>query len=323
MPVETGVVTNQAIARVYYHARSEPIHSFKEKVLEQLSKVIAFDGACWLSFGGNELPSGQQTAFLFKLPEHFFPDYYPLLLNVITMQYQAKKVLEVNQQEGYLNSFHDPILDSHLKKYDILHHCTLIKSFAGKHHILCLYRKHQSNEFDHYDTAMTNFMVENVVRAYDLNLQVQLKRVWGYKNSYKAICDTQGLLLTAQREFEHCIKSIIPNWKPSFLLNLIDQHSLPVKLEFGQFKLQITNDSDLYLLEVYRFDESFEKLTLAEISVAKLLTHGLSAEQIAREKNVSRRTIDNQIMSIYHKLEISKNTQLIRELINSNYHIND
>lgn len=319
VPFETGVIINQAIARMYHHAHSNSVVHFKEKVLEQLNEATAFDSACWLSFGGTTLPLEQQCAFLFHLPEHFLPDYFTLLENALVEQLN-KSGVELNGGLGCsVDLVRDVTSTSHLKKFGIHHQHLLVKEFAGKRHILCLYRTHESHEFDQYDIEITDFMVENLIRAYDLHLQCKLNRAWEYKNSYKAICDMQGLVLTAEPGFEACLQKVMPNWHSSYLSELLHKHNLPAKLEFGEFKLQLTRDGELCKLEIYKFDEFIEKLTRTEIDVAKLLTEGLTAAQVAANKGVSRRTIDNQIMSIHHKLGISKNTELISSLLHSNY----
>ena len=53
-----------------------------------------------------------------------------------------------------------------------------------------------------------------------------------------------------------------------------------------------------------------ERLTEAEREVARLVVAGLSNEGIARRRNVSLRTIANQVSSIYRKLAVRSRREL-------------
>ena len=57
--------------------------------------------------------------------------------------------------------------------------------------------------------------------------------------------------------------------------------------------------------------------TRAESGVASALVNGLSVEQIAERHQVSRETVRSQLKSIFGKLGVSKQQDVVRLLLNS------
>jgi DNA-binding NarL/FixJ family response regulator len=55
----------------------------------------------------------------------------------------------------------------------------------------------------------------------------------------------------------------------------------------------------------------------AESGVASALVNGLSVEQIAERHQVSRETVRSQLKSIFGKLGVSKQQDVVRLLLNS------
>lgn len=59
------------------------------------------------------------------------------------------------------------------------------------------------------------------------------------------------------------------------------------------------------------------QFTRAESGVASALVNGLSVEQIAERHQVSRETVRTQLKSIFGKLGVSKQQDVVRLLLNS------
>lgn len=55
-----------------------------------------------------------------------------------------------------------------------------------------------------------------------------------------------------------------------------------------------------------------EALSIVELEVTSYVARGWSNERIARERQVSPRTIANQLRAIYQKLGITSRSQLVR-----------
>jgi DNA-binding CsgD family transcriptional regulator len=62
------------------------------------------------------------------------------------------------------------------------------------------------------------------------------------------------------------------------------------------------------------FDTLVQRLTPAEKRIARLAASGMSYKEIARAVNRSFSTVDHQLRSIRHKLEVTSNTRLIKVL---------
>jgi len=57
---------------------------------------------------------------------------------------------------------------------------------------------------------------------------------------------------------------------------------------------------------------AFDSLTGREVEVAKLLTRGLTNHEIAKELEVSVKTVDTHRMHVMKKLEMRNNVELTR-----------
>jgi DNA-binding CsgD family transcriptional regulator len=60
------------------------------------------------------------------------------------------------------------------------------------------------------------------------------------------------------------------------------------------------------------------KLTAAELAVSEGVLEGLSMRQLAQRRQVSERTIGNQLASIYRKLGVASRHELLALLSGSN-----
>ncbi len=56
-------------------------------------------------------------------------------------------------------------------------------------------------------------------------------------------------------------------------------------------------------------------LTAAEQAVVQLLCEGASNDEIARRRGVSKKTVGNQLESIYRKLHVTSRAELVRTLL--------
>lgn len=88
----------------------------------------------------------------------------------------------------------------------------------------------------------------------------------------------------------------------------------PVRL--ARLDLLTDADSDLSVLSVDARPrgQAVASLSAAEIEVAALAMRGYSNDRIARERQVSRRTVANQLRSVYEKLDIETRSQLAHAL---------
>jgi DNA-binding CsgD family transcriptional regulator len=59
-------------------------------------------------------------------------------------------------------------------------------------------------------------------------------------------------------------------------------------------------------------------LSATERAIAELIAGGLSSEQIAEQRKVSRRTVENQIASIFRKTNTRSRGELVALMMNGN-----
>ena len=86
--------------------------------------------------------------------------------------------------------------------------------------------------------------------------------------------------------------------------------------EQGNLLLRTTPLHCLIAVEVIQLPDSFQCLSPREKQICFYLSRALSNQEIATELNSARKTIENQLTSIYRKLGIRSRTMLLH-LINS------
>ncbi|MCJ8275158.1 MAG: helix-turn-helix transcriptional regulator [Psychrosphaera sp.] len=306
---------SRAIASIYRYSQSPSIDVFKQKVLDKLNQLNTFDAACWLSFSGDEVPDAAPSAFLYRLEEDFWA-FFKQFLSEVKPSQTTSPGTSTNSVQLVLSS---EDANRHLHKFNLHQQLIVAGEFQSTRHLICLYRHSPSDPFTEQQVSLNLFMTDNVTKAFEAYLRYKLDINWDYNQSFKAICDQKGHIVAMGNGFYDCLASNLPNWHQTKLVDIFADEMLPEKLNCGPFMMQISQDKDLYLLELYLFDPLIEKLTPSEINVAKWFAKGLSVKEVAAVKGLAYRTIDNQLSSIHQKLNISKNTDLVNYLLNSNY----
>ena len=317
VPVESAVIIHQAVARMYHYARDIPAQGYRQAVIEQLEEIVVFDQVYWVSFADDSVPCDGRGALTSSLSNEFVAGFHRLIGTKLAKQQPMSStgLAVVTPCDGWLQ---EQNISEFLHYQGVKHQQFLTIEYGGVRHVLCLYRTAKDQPFEQYELNVIGFMAENMARAYNQFLQNRLADKWTHNDGFKAICDLYGGLLACGIGFDHRLQQLVPNWQSVFM-NELSSRKLPAKIQFDRFQLKLAQEEGLCLLEIYPFDEQIEKLTSAEFEVARFLTTGLTAQQIADAKGVSCRTIDNQLSSIRKKLEVKKNTELISILLLSDY----
>jgi DNA-binding NarL/FixJ family response regulator len=103
-----------------------------------------------------------------------------------------------------------------------------------------------------------------------------------------------------------------PGWSPPLLPRALLAALRSARRFVGKcITVDATPESGMLFL-VARERASAERLTPAEAAVARLIAHGRSYKEAARELSRSPATVRNQLHSVYTKLEIDNNVALTR-----------
>jgi DNA-binding CsgD family transcriptional regulator len=72
----------------------------------------------------------------------------------------------------------------------------------------------------------------------------------------------------------------------------------------------IDTQSGSFVVLVYELEPDLATLTRSELQVYQLVVDGCANEELAARRGVSKRTVRNQLMSIYRKLGVSSRREL-------------
>ena len=212
-----------------------------------------------------------------------------------------------------------PILSQFLQQQGITFYALYIERFEQQIHVLTLTQSNNQNCFNQQTHHNALFLLENVARAFDHHLKLKLKSIWQYNDSYKAICDLKGQILTCDIEFEQFIHQHSKQNLLHAIASTEDKTQFTNKPIIDNYKIDINVEANLYHIEIYPYDPNIEQLSKTETQIAQGLIKGMTAQQIADDRNAAYKTVTNQINSIYKKLYVSNNAELVNFLLNSNY----
>jgi DNA-binding CsgD family transcriptional regulator len=317
---KTGRVLSEVITGFYHYSAVQSTAEFVHRMMSSMSRVIGFDAACWVTFSNNGLATAKSTVHLFHLAANFSSGYQPFLQQLSG----SPKVLQgppSGKNTSTTLDFFGEEIDRYLSSYDVQQQAIQLASFERTNHLLCLFSNGTVHSLGQQQLQTSLFLLENAARAFEHHLHLKLENQWFYEGSYKAITDLKGRLLASGPGFEACMTELVPHWQNDMLSELIEGRRLPAKQDLGRYKMRIKEENGFCSVEVYPFELYIEQLTEAEIDVAKYLIKGLSVGQIAEIKKLSHRTIANQQNSIYRKLVVSKNAEMVSMLVKSKYRV--
>jgi len=314
----TMIMLTEIVTDFYQFAEAANTEQFKLKVLQRIQPICELDGACWLSFVGPKLPIHEHHVFTYGLPADFWPGYQPLLqLSAAELFNQpSSNLVFMQSQKAHKHPDH---LSIFLTEFGFERHSICLTEQGRTRHMLNIMLKTPSLLIDQQQIDILLYLFENAVKAFELHLQIRVTKQWQYLESFKAICDNSGNIVMSSCGFDECLQQQDSTLAPAQLRNIISNKSLPHKHTLGLFKLEVVRDFEFYLLELYRFDEQIERLSIAEKEVARLVLKGLTVKQVADARGVNFRTIANQLNRIYKKLEVNKSTDLVSILLQSRY----
>lgn len=319
-PISTSADVDAFISHLY---RSAPLISpdqYRSWALEQLSRVIEFDAAIWVS--GNRSAERIYVASQQGLDEHFFQKIKDSLTinpiydraesnlgqavdmaDVISDQdfYQSQIYLQVFQPYGIERILASAHFDEN----------------SGLHSLLSIYRSDREHAFNEEERELQQRLIYHLVSAvsyaFFLHLRIGSSLQQTEDHSSSAICDRDGWFHEVQPGFTTLLNEHFPERKMA-------QLPVPIPLSMsaetqivkeGALSFELRPQGDLIIVTL-RAIGPLDLLSEREKEVVDIVCKGLSFKETGRILGLATSTVSNHIYRCYEKLGITSRSELAR-----------
>jgi len=300
-----------------------PPAALKQAAMERLAGLIPFDTALWAS--GRTQGLSVHNAYLHKLPA-------AMMENWEQYKHQDRLLAHIMANPGVTCDVYDfysrherpslEIYTRHSAQYGIESAIStaLPNPETGLVEVMSLYRKPGQPEFSPRQRALKQFVFPLMVDVWHQNQIAHLKSLSGGEPSLAAaVCDRQGLLRHADKEFIALVSAEWPGWQAPLLPKpLVRWLSAPGRPAYKgkRAALSAAAQEDLILLQAQPGGAA-TALTPREEQVARHYADGMTYKEIAEQLSVSPSTARRHLESIYKKLGVSNKIGLAQALSDS------
>lgn len=311
------------LLEIYRQAQDAPSVEFQTRVLDAVREHFAFDSALWATgFIGPE-GATPHAIFVYRQPPDMMENWARIKPRD-TLIYEAFKNLG-QTVNGALAS--DPCwqarfnadMMAHIKRYGMEH--TLITMIATP-----LLRLYTAVSFFRADPERPFSETERLRKQ---NLMPHLAEAWnisrfGFVNSARnngtqptcgrAICDSQGVLYNADRNFTRFMLAEWPDWHgpqlpPELLETLSGGDPRRYAGRHSVISAETLNHMELLTA---RKTAAIDNLSSREHDVAALFAKGADFRAIADALHIAPATVRNHLQHIYAKLGVSNKMEMAR-----------
>ena len=305
---------------LYRAARSVPVETFRDWMLDRLKTVIPFDKAFWGT--GDAYAQTVHAAHLHNMPAELlaswsrFKDEKDILMLAIFASpgktvgifdlttWEERRQGEVYRSHSSLFGIEDAI-------------ATIIEDrttnlFTG----LSLYRSDRNTLFAPEDKAIKEFLFPHLVEAVDRNLFESLREEPDGRPDAMGACLPTGILSQSEPSFGALVRLEWPDWTGPMLPEPLA--ALATEAGGGAHKgvrtvFEVMPHGPAVILKGRRIGPA-DTLTPREQDIAALYAAGRTYKEIARALDISPSTVRRHLEASYRKLEVSNKVELLRVL---------
>jgi DNA-binding CsgD family transcriptional regulator len=305
-------VLDAFIARLYRSGLSVAPEGYRNWSLQQLRRVIAFDGALWGS--GTRKDMHFHTVELVGLPREFadiLESTYrinPIVPHILNKLETPVDMEEVSPDKEFFKS---EVYKTCFERFGVSRILSTahVDERSGLYSLLTLYRKDRAARFREEEKALhkraTFHLFEAASHAFFLHLtRAHTERPPG---SAAAVVDTLGQYYEAQPRFLDLIEKHFPQHGAETL-----PFAAPAvgKVAYiGELCAKTEAFGDLVCVYLWTAGP-LDRLTVREREIVYAVTQGLSFKQAARKIGVAPSTVANHLYRIYRKLGLNNRSEL-------------
>ena len=321
---------NDLLHDIYEGAQHLPVTDFSEYSLKSVKRALHFDSATLLDYAVSTRNAiGIQALYLHQVPVERLHERV-LYAGVESLTEQGELVSrDVILQKAIANrgqcvaadvnhAFRRDRFLEYCRKFDNAHSLVLsTRTTNNAFSLAALWRANPKNAYGHDDIAAATCLLPHLLRARQINQQL------GHGLSAKPTTTTppgratilstfSGQLYVVGIEAIRLLQQEWEQWLPPMLPSaLMSQLAGNTYRRFlgRAITIQASVRANMLCMEIAPLCNA-DRLTPAELRVARLAVCGLQYKEIAREVDVAPATVRNQLQSVYRKLGVRNKTAL-------------
>lgn len=310
--------------RLAQHAVAE---EFQTRVMDRVREELNFDSGYWAT-GVVEPGKGfvAHSYTLYRQPQEWLDNYERINHND-AMTYEVFNQLGTTVNAAlcspYWQARFDPESLDHLKQFHVSH-CLgtiiaepVLQIWTG----IALFRADPEQPFTEQERLSQQNLMPHLSEIWNVNRfsYVDSARNCGrLPNHGRAICDAQGVLYNADRNFANFMLAEWPDWQGARLPIKLQQALLdggPCRYTGRHIVISIETLNNLQLLSA-RNVCSVDGLTPRELEIAGCFANGMDYRTIADNLHITPTTVRNHLQRIYAKLDVTSKIELA-QIVNS------
>jgi|GEM_PF-3522873 len=313
---------SQFLLTMYRGSQEQPIESFRQWALEQLSQTIPFDWVCWRHGTVEENVCWLHVTLIYRISRN---------------KSKALEAGDVFPREATIKRPGQHLSIARVIPND-LGHCrppgTDVDDYKNRNHepdqvarsddkeslpyiAICLYLENPRASFTNEESQDAAILGPHLIEAWLLKLFLhQQNNPTPFKTSCeRALCDTKGTLWCAPPQFIESLRTEWPQWRgrtlPAELIKATSKSDNKPIFDGEHVRCMASPGptADLVYLHIQKLPP-LSVLPPRQRKIAMELAQGKTYNQIAHSLGISRSTVTNHANAIYSKLGISNKVQL-------------
>ncbi len=304
----------QMISQLYKESPNIGLDEFPTWALEQLRRVIPFDGAIW---GTGHIST---QAFHTQTCVDVDSDIFSKLIQYLDIN---PIFHEITEHKGHAINMSDVVKDKDFYRSKLYIKCfkpygieRILSSIhlderSGIFTLLTLYRFNRQALFTEDEQQLQNRLLYHLLSSASHRQFIELTGENNNKplENRSALCDAQGIYHCVTQKFLDIIEAhVIDLPKQKFPFDFLS-HSEHFEQDHLQF--EVKPYGDLYKISV-RVKNQLDRLTEREKQVVEQVCQGKTFKEIAKTLELSPSTVSNHLYRIYLKLGINTRSELIK-----------
>ncbi len=312
---------SQLLRDLYRAAAETPAGRFRLDALQRVRSFLPFDSALWAS--GSVRRDGQHIHALVTLdqPPEMMENYEKIKQHdvVFARAFQSLgTVINVDVLNPEMQAIVHPDALAHCRRFGLTYVLAVVDAdlVAGLFFAVSLYRAQSSVPFSAEERALTQALVAHFPELVAIN---HLRALSGTDRGARthAVCDREGFLYHAERDFPRRLQLEWPDWRgPQLPIPLCDSVAASAEGRWrnGRVVAADWKPYDEFCLLSLREVVEFDRLSSREVEIARAFASGAAYGDIARALQIAPTTVRNHLSNIYTKLNVHSKAELVNAL---------
>ena len=319
-------VISDLLLELYRLAQDAPAAEFQTRVMDRMREFFGFDSAFWAT--GVVKPDEGVTAHA----AHLYRQPPEMLENWVRINKNDELAFEAFRQQGrtlnsalcgpHWQSRFCPEIQAHIKRYGMAHCLNtiiaepMLQIWTG----VAFYRADPEHPFTENERLLKQNLMSHLAEAWNISRFgfVNSVRDDGTQTSHgRAICDIQGVLYNADRNFTGLMLAEWPDWTgpqlPPEIREMLSRNG--PRRHVGHYTVISVETINNMELLIVRKISTIDKLSAREYEVAALFAKGADYRAIADALHIAPVTARNHLQNIYSKLGVNNKIEMARLIL--------